>query len=120
MNNFEALFAEAQERLKRQEIPDEWGELRQTEEGERLLARFIGRDKRPPYDDPVSGFVTYPGEPTPFYLRRVAQLEQALEGAQHGDVVGLVRGADKDIGRPNPMQTWAGWIRPCDEPLGGP
>ena len=41
-----------------------------------------------------------------------------LENANVGDIVGLVRGRDKDIGKPNPMQTWEGWARPCDEPLG--
>jgi hypothetical protein len=29
-----------------------------------------------------------------------------------------VRGRDKDIGKENLMETWDGWIRPCDEPLG--
>ena len=63
-------------------------------------------------------FVDYPGEPRPFYLKRAAQLDRVLENAGDGDIVGLVRGRDKDIGKPNPMQTWEGWTRPCDEPLG--
>jgi hypothetical protein len=115
--SFDALFDEATERVKQQEIPDEWGPLRQTEEGERLLARFLGRDELPPFNDTVFRFVDYPGDPEPFYLKRTAQLEQVLENANVGDIVGLVRGRDKDIGKPNPMQTWDGWTRPCDEPL---
>jgi hypothetical protein len=120
-NTFEELFAEAEHDLKKQEIPDEWGYLRQTEEGERILARFLGRDEMPPFNDVVFRFVEYPtqGEPSPFYLKRAAQLEQVLENANVGDIVGIVRGQDKDIGKPNPMQTWAGWTRPCDEPFGG-
>ena len=44
-----------------------------------------------------------------------------LENANIGDIVGLVRGVDKDIGRkPNPMQTWDGLARTCDEPFGAP
>jgi hypothetical protein len=116
-DTFDDLFAEAEQNLKRQEIPDSWGPLRSTEEGERILARFIGRDVMPPFDDVVFRFVAYPGEPEPFYLKHKAQLERVLENANIGDIVGLVRGADKDIGRPNLMQTWDGWIRPCDEPL---
>jgi hypothetical protein len=114
---FDELFNEASERVKKQEISDEWGPLRKTEEGERLLTRFIGRDELPPFNDRVIRFVDYPGEPTPFYLRSKAQLEQVLENANVGDIVGLVRGRDKDIGKPNPMETWDGWVRPCDEPL---
>jgi hypothetical protein len=118
-DTYEELFAEADARLKKQEIPDEWGYLRQTEEGERILARYLGRDTLPPFDDAVFRFVSYPGDPEPFYLRHKAQLEQVLENANVGDVVGLVRGQDKDIGKPNPMETWDGWVRPCDEPLVG-
>jgi hypothetical protein len=115
--DFESLFTEAEQNLKRQEIPDSWGWLRKTEEGERILARFIGREVMPPFDDVVFRFVTYPGDPEPFYLKRTAQLERVLEAANLGDIVGLVRGRDKDIGREHPMQTWDGWVRPCDEPL---
>jgi hypothetical protein len=119
-DSFEALFAEAEADLKRQEIPDEWGPLRQTEEGDRILARYLGRDTLPPFDDTVFRFVDYPGDPTPFYLRRTVQLEQALDNADVGDVVGLVRGRDKVIaGREHAMQSWAGWARECDEPLTG-
>jgi hypothetical protein len=117
-DTFEELFAEAEQNLKRQEIPDDWGPQRQTEEGERLLTRFLGRDELPPFNDVVFRFVSYPGTPEPFYLRRTAQLERVLENASIGDIVGLVRGRDKDIGKPNPMQTWDGWARPCSEPLG--
>src|SRR5262245_64950241 len=117
-DTFEEEFAGAEERVKAQEIPDAFGELRQTKEGDRLLTRYLGRDVLPPFDDVVFRFVSYPGEPRPFYLRKVAQLEHVLENAAVGDIVGLVRGRDKDIGKPNPMQTWDGWIKPCDEPLG--
>lgn len=116
---FDALFAEAEANLKKQEVPDEWGELRPTTDGERLLTRFIGRDVEPQFNDTVFRFVEYPGEPRPFYLKRTVQLEQVLAGAKLGDIVGLVRGGDKDIGKANPMQTWDGWMLPCDEPLGG-
>ena len=115
---FEGLFAEAERSLKRQEIPEEWGELRKTSEGERLLARFLGREELPPFNEPVFRFVDYPGEPRPFHLKRVAQLERVLENANVGEIVGLVRGRDKDIGKQNPMQTWEGWTHPCDDPLG--
>jgi hypothetical protein len=74
----------------------------------------------PPFDDVVFRFTTYPGEFDPFYLKRTAQLERVLEGAKPGDIAGLVRGRDKDIGKANPMQTWDGWIRPCNEPLVAP
>jgi hypothetical protein len=70
----------------------------------------------PPFGDTVFRFVSYPGA-EPFYLRRTSQLEQVLENAAVGDIVGLVRGRDKDIGKDRPMQTWAAWTRPCDEPL---
>jgi hypothetical protein len=116
-DTFDELFVEADERLKKQEIPDNWGYLRQTQEGERILARFIGREVMPPFDDVHFRFVAYPGEPEPFYLKHKAQLERVLENAQVGDIVGLVRGKDKDIGKPNPMETWDGWARPCEEPL---
>ena len=115
---FEELFAEAEADVEKQQIPEEWGPKRQTEEGERLLTRFIGREEEPPFGDIVFRFVTYPGKPEPFHLKRTAQLERVLENATVGDVVGLVRGKDKDIGRERPMQTWAGFVRPCDEPLG--
>lgn len=115
---FEQEFLQAEQDLKKQEIPDEFGPLRQTEEGERILTRFIGRDKLPPFNDGILRFVDYPGEPRPFYLKSKAQLERVLENASVGDIVGLVRGRDKDIGKERPMQTWAGWTRPCDEPLG--
>jgi hypothetical protein len=118
-DTFDELFGKAEEDLRKQEIPDSWGYMRQTEEGERILARFVGRDTMPPFDDVVFRFVTYPGEPEPFYLKHKAQLEHVLDNANVGDIVGLVRGQDKDIGKPNPMQTWAGWSRPCDEPLVG-
>src|SRR5262249_50749002 len=114
----DALFAEAEQNLKKQEIPDEWGELRQTVEGERILARYLGRDTLPPFDDVVFRFVEYPGEPRPFYLKHKAQLEHVLDNANGGELVARVRGRDKDIGKPNPMQTWDGWARRCDEPLG--
>jgi hypothetical protein len=114
---FDELFAQAERDLERQEIPAEWGELRQTTEGERLLARYLGDETMPPFNDTVHRFVTYPGEPRPFYLRFKAQLARVLEGASIGDIVGLVRGRDKDIGKPNPMETWEGWSRPCSEPL---
>jgi hypothetical protein len=52
-DTYEELFAEADARLKKQEIPDEWGYLRQTEEGERILARYLGRDTLPLFDDAV-------------------------------------------------------------------
>jgi hypothetical protein len=117
-DEFERLFAEAEANVKRQEIPDDWGPLRPTEEGERLLTRYLGSDALPPFNDVVFRFVSYPGVPEPFYLRRTAQLEAVLASAAIGDIVGLVRGRDKDIGKPNPMQTWDGWSRPCDEPLG--
>jgi hypothetical protein len=117
-DTFEKLFASAEQNLKKQEIPDEWGPLRTTEEGERLLGRFIGRDELPPFNDTVFRFVSYPGPPQPFYLRRAAQLENVLTNASLGDIVGLVRGLDKDIGKANPMQTWDGFVRPCAEPLG--
>ena len=116
-DEFDDLFAEAEQNLKKQEIPDDWGSLRQTEEGERILARYLGQEVMPPFNDVVFRFVTYPGEPEPFYLKHKAQLEQALENASVGDIVGLVRGRDKDIGKPNPMETWDGWARPCDEPF---
>ena len=116
---FEALFAEAEQSLRRQEIPQEWGELRKTSEGERLLTRYLGRDELPPFNDTVFRFVSYPGAPEPFYLKRSAQLEQVLANASVGDIVGLVRGRDKDISREHPMQTWDGWVRPCAEPLTG-
>jgi hypothetical protein len=118
-DTYEDLFAEAEENLKKQEIPDDWGWLRKTEEGERLLTRFLGREVMPPFDDVVFRFTSYPGKFDPFYLKRTAQLEQVLENAKPGDIVGLVRGKDKDIGKANPMQTWDGWIRPCNEPLDG-
>ena len=117
-SEFEELFTQAETNLKQQEIPEQWGWLRQTQEGDRLLTRYLGRETMPPFNDTVFRFVTYPGQPEPFYLKRTAQLEQVLENASIGDIVGLVRGRDKDIGKPNPMQTWAGWARPCDEPLG--
>ena len=75
------------------------GGRRQTSEGERLLTRFIGQDELPPFADKMFRFVSYPGEPQPFYLKRAFQLEKVLEHANVGDIVGLVRGADKDIGR---------------------
>jgi hypothetical protein len=50
-------------------------------------------------------------------LKRKAQLDRVLDGVSVGDIVGLVRGRDKDIGKDNPMETWDGWSRPCDEPL---
>jgi hypothetical protein len=118
-DGFDDLFAKAEENLKKQEIPDEWGELRQTEEGERILARYLSRDELPPYGDVVFRFAAFPGEPKPFYLKRAAQLEAVLENANLGDIVGLVRGKNKDIGKPNPMQTWDGWVRPYEEPLTG-
>jgi hypothetical protein len=111
-------FAGAEERVKRQEIPEDWGPLRQTAECDRILARYLGSELVPPFGDMIFRFVDYPGEPRPFHLRRTAQLESVLESAQLGDIVGLVRGHDKDIGKPNPMQTWDGWVRSCDEPLG--
>jgi hypothetical protein len=114
---FDDLFTEAEDNLRKQEIPEEWGWLRHTQEGERLLARYLGRETLPPFDDTVFRFVTFPGDPEPFYLKRTAQLERVLKNAGVGDIVGLVRGRDKDIGRDNPMQTWAGWVRPCDDPL---
>jgi hypothetical protein len=119
-DGFDDLFAKAEENLKKQEIPDEWGELRQTEEGERILARYIGRDELPPYNDVVFRFVSYPGEPAPFYLKRAAQLETALESASAnlGDIVGLVRGKNRDVGKAHPMATWEAWARSCDEALG--
>jgi hypothetical protein len=114
--DFEELFAEAEQNLKEQEVPDEWGPLRQTTEEERLLARYLGRVQHPLYGDDVFRFVTYPGY-EPFYLRYKTKLAQVLEGANAGDITGLVRGRDRDIGKDNPMETWAGWARPCDEPL---
>lgn len=119
-DKFDDLFAESEANLKRQETPDEWGPLRQTQEGERLLTRFAGRDELPPFNDKVLRFVDYPGEPTPFYLKSKYQLEKVVENAQVGDIVGLVRGRDKDTGREHPMETWDGWIRSCDEPFAGP
>jgi hypothetical protein len=116
-DTFEELFAEAEENLKKQEIPDDWGWLRPTEEGERILARFLGTEVMPPFNDVYHRFVTYPGEPSPFYLKRKAQLNRVLENANVGDIVGLIRGRDKDIGKDNPMETWDGWVRPCGEPL---
>jgi hypothetical protein len=118
-DTYEELFSEAEQSLKKQEIPDEWGYLRETQAGERILARYLGRDTLPPFDDAVFRFVSYPGEPEPFYLKHKAQLERVLDNANVGDIVGLVRGQDKEIGKPNPMQTWDGWSRPCDEPLAG-
>jgi hypothetical protein len=117
-DDFEKEFREAEERLRRQEIPVEWGSARQTQEGDRILARFLGRELQPPFDDVVFRFVSYPGEPQPFYLKRTVQLERVLDNAKVGDIVGLKRGQDKDIGRPNPMQTWDGFVKPCAEPLG--
>jgi hypothetical protein len=111
-------FAAAEERVKRQEIPDGWGPLRQTAEGDRILTRYLGSELVPPFGDVVFRFVDYPGEPRPFHLRRTAQLESVLENAQLGDIVGHVRGRDTSIGIPNPMQTWDGWERSSDEPLG--
>ena len=75
----------------------------------------------PPFNDVVYRFVDYPGEPTPFYLRHKAQLGQALQDARPavGDIVALVRGADKHIGKPNPMQTCAVRARPADDPVRG-
>jgi hypothetical protein len=115
---FEDLFAQAEQSLKQQEIPQEWGELRQTTEGERLLTRFLGRVELPPFNDVMLRFVDYPGKPTPFYMKSKAQLEQVVANANVGDIVGLVRGRDKDIGKSFPMETWDGWVRRCDEPLG--
>lgn len=79
-DSFEALFAEAEQNLKEEEteIPDEWGPLRQTEEGGRLLTRYLGRGPTPRYKNPVFRFVAYPGEPTPFYLTHKWGLEQVL------------------------------------------
>ena len=119
MNDFDELFTEAEENLLKQEIPDQWGYRRDAEEGERLLARYLGQEVLPPFNDVVYRFVTYPGEPEPFYLKHKAQLAAVLENAAVGDIVGLVRGRDKDIGKPNPMETWDGWVRACDEPLVG-
>jgi hypothetical protein len=116
-DSFEALFAEAEQNLKHQEIPDDWGPMRATSEGDRLLTRYLGDETLPPFNDTVHRFVDYPGEPQPFYLKYKAQLARVLETANIGDIVGLVRGKDKDIGKPNPMETWDGWVRPCDEPL---
>jgi hypothetical protein len=117
MSAFDDLFRVAEENLRKQEIPEDFGPLRQTEEGERLLTRFLGREVMPPFDDVVFRFLDYTtGEP--FYLKSKAQLAAVLEKANIGDIVGLVRGKDKDIGKPHPMETWDGWVRPCDEPLG--
>ena len=116
-DEFDDLFAEAEDNLKKQEIPDDWGWLRPTEEGERILARFLGREVMPPFDDVIFRFTTYPGEFDPFYLKRTAQLERVVDNANPGDIVGLIRGRDKDIGKSHPMQTWDGWIKPCNEPL---
>jgi hypothetical protein len=116
-DDLEALFAQSEENLKKQEIPDDWGWLRSTEEHERILSRFLGTDVMPPFSDVYHRFVTYPGDPKPFYMKRKAQLDRVLENANVGDIVGLVRGRDKDIGKANPMETWDGWVRSCDEPL---
>jgi len=116
LDAFEALFAEAEAELKKQEIPEDWGELRRTDEGERLLARYLGSETLPPFDDIYFRFVEYP-DGAPFHLKYKFQLSEALKDASVGDIVGLVRGADKDIGKPNPMETWEGWSRPCDKPL---
>jgi hypothetical protein len=119
VSEFDDLFAEAEENLKRQEAPEEWGELPPTGEGDRLLTRYLGADKLPPFNDGVQRFIDYPGEPRPFYLKSKAQLDRVLENANVGDIVGLVRGRDKDIGKERAMECWDGWTRPCDEPLGG-
>jgi hypothetical protein len=116
-DQFDDLFATAEENLKKQEIPDDWGWLRPTEEDERILARFLGTEEMPPFNDVYHRFVSYPGDPEPFYLKRKAQLDRVLENANVGDIVGLIRGHDKDIGKEYPMQTWDGWVRPCDEPF---
>jgi hypothetical protein len=116
--DFESLFAEAEENLKKQEIPDDWGYLRRTEEGDRVLCRFLAFDELPPFGDEIIRCVSYPGEPEPFYLKATAQLRRVFENAGLGDLVGAVRGFDRDVGRERPMQTWDGWIRPCNEPLG--
>ena len=115
--NFDELFGEASERVKRQEIPDEWGPLRQTEEGERLLTRFLGRDTLPPFDDAVFRFIDYPGGPSRSTCGTRRSSSTCSRTRTSATSSGLVRGRDKDIGKPNPMQTWDGWVRPCDEPL---
>ena len=121
MSGFDDLFDEAEEELRQQETPEAWGELRQPAEHERLLARYLGEDVMPPFNDVVYRFVDYPGEPTPFYLKHKAQLGKAIDEAnvKVGDIVALVRGADKDIGKPNPMETWAVRAKPCDDPVPG-
>lgn len=121
MSDFDGMFNEAEEELREQETPEEWGELRQPAEHERLLTRYLGQDVMPPFDDVIYRFVDYPGEPTPFYLKHKAKLGQALDGAGPavGDIVALVRGEDKDIGKPHPMETWAARAKPCSDPLPG-
>jgi hypothetical protein len=121
MEDFDALFGAAEEDLKKQEVPDEWGELRQPAEGERVLGRYLGEGVMPPFNDVVYRFVDYPGEPRPFYLKYRAQLGLVMEekAPAIGDIVGLVRGRDKDTGKPNLMETWSGWSRPYNEPPAG-
>jgi hypothetical protein len=119
-SNFEELFVEAEQNLEGQEIPAEWGWLLSTQESERLLTRFLGTHAVPPFNDVYHRFVTYPGDPEPFYMKRKAQLDKVLENAKPGDIVGLVRGRDRDIGKPNPMETWDGWVRPCADTLNAP
>jgi hypothetical protein len=79
-DTFEELFAEAEQDLKKQEIPDEWGPLRTTEEGERILARFIGRDEMPPFNDVVFRFVEYPGERRFSRLTRGRSMRSGISG----------------------------------------
>ena len=81
--SFEELFAEAEANVKKQEIPDEWGSRRDTEEGERLLARFIGRDELPPFNDVVFRFVSYPGEPQPLLAAGTTGVQLSAQRLDH-------------------------------------
>ena len=121
MTAFGELFDDAEEELRQQEVPEAWGELRQPAEHERLLTRFLGEALLPPFNNVILRFVDYPGEPTAFYLKHKTQLGRGLDdaNAQVGDVVALVRGEDKDIGKEHPMETWAVRAKPCSEPLPG-
>jgi hypothetical protein len=121
MTAFDDLFEAAEEELRQQETPEEWGELRQPAEHERLLTRYLGEALLPPFGSVIYRFVDYPGERTPFYLKHKAQLGKGLEdaNAQVGDVVALVRGGDKDIGKDYPMETWAVRAKPWTDPQTG-
>lgn len=50
-DEFDELFNESEENLRKQEIPEDWGYLRVAEEGDRILARYLREDVLPPFND---------------------------------------------------------------------